>query len=545
MKSKNYFLLTLASMAFMACTNEDMIGTGHEVMDNETAWISLGIRKPISRALNNPNEHNGTAGETVINSVKILFFNGHTDGSVLTNVVDFSTASVPEVTTAPKAFKVSKSAKALLIIANPGTIPALSSLLVGTTTYDAVNNVVTPAAGVDDVIGGSSLNSFMMTNAKGGLEPSVSGTGAPQNLALYPTAADAESNTLTLFVDRVAAKVRVQASKTSDVATIGDVYWVLNVKNKKYFPVSKRTKTFFDNATPHDIYGLGSYRIDPNYNHTSLAWGGPNYGNEYSYYTDAVPPATWLAANVTIDGADPGDNAPAVEYCLENTQREDDNLHAYTTHVLLKTTFIPKAYQLPDLSTTTVQETDNDWIAIKGGFYTYATLLEWVSAELTNKYKDTNPDGYATELTGYLNNYIVAALGAAKKVELPSKTDFDTSGKTNTQQAADLKAAFAALEADIKAKGAFSDGTVSYYSGAESYYKVMIKHDDSDADNNKLGEFGVVRNSVYDIIVTKFNNPGYPTIPDPDPNTPDEAESFLSLEIKVNPWTWYRQVEEL
>ena len=62
MKSKNYFLLTLASMAFMACTNEDMIDTGHEVMDNETAWISLGIRKPISRALNNPNEHNGTAG---------------------------------------------------------------------------------------------------------------------------------------------------------------------------------------------------------------------------------------------------------------------------------------------------------------------------------------------------------------------------------------------------------------------------------------------------------------------------------------------------
>lgn len=95
----------------------------------------------------------------------------------------------------------------------------------------------------------------MMTNAKGGLEPSVSGTGAPQNLTLYPTAADAESNTLTLFVDRVAAKVRVQASKTSDVATIGDVYWVLNVKNKKYFPVSKRTKTFFDNATPHDIHG--------------------------------------------------------------------------------------------------------------------------------------------------------------------------------------------------------------------------------------------------------------------------------------------------
>lgn len=41
----------------------------------------------------------------------------------------------------------------------------------------------------------------------------------------------------------------------------------------------------------------------------------------------------------------------------------------------------------------------------------------------------------------------------------------------------------------------------------------MIKHDDTSAVTNELGEFGVVRNSVYDINVKKFNNPGYPAIP--------------------------------
>ena len=35
----------------------------------------------------------------------------------------------------------------------------------------------------------------------------------------------------------------------------------------------------------------------------------------------------------------------------------------------------------------------------------------------------------------------------------------------------------------------------------------MIKHDDTDKALNELGEFGVVRNSVYDINVNKFNNP--------------------------------------
>ena len=72
----------------------------------------------------------------------------------------------------------------------------------------------------------------------------------------------------------------------------------------------------------------------------------------------------------------------------------------------------------------------------------------------------------------------------------------------------------------------------------------MIKHDDTSAATNELGEFGVVRNSVYDINVKKFNNPGYPAIPDPDPDTPDESdESWLSIEITPNPWTWYTQEE--
>ena len=67
----------------------------------------------------------------------------------------------------------------------------------------------------------------------------------------------------------------------------------------------------------------------------------------------------------------------------------------------------------------------------------------------------------------------------------------------------------------------------------------MIKHDDSPTIMNKLGEFGVVRNSVYDITVNKINNPGYPIIPDPDPSAPDEEEDrYLSINglgtVKLN-----------
>ena len=75
----------------------------------------------------------------------------------------------------------------------------------------------------------------------------------------------------------------------------------------------------------------------------------------------------------------------------------------------------------------------------------------------------------------------------------------------------------------------------------------MIKQDnDEDNTNNKLGEFGVVRNSVYDITINSIKNPGYPTIPPPDTDKKDEEEeAFLSIEININPWPWYMQRVDL
>ena len=87
-------------------------------------------------------------------------------------------------------------------------------------------------------------------------------------------------------------------------------------------------------------------------------------------------------------------------------------------------------------------------------------------------------------------------------------------------------------------------GVLTYYKGGYSFYKAMIKHDDTSLATNELGEFGVVRNSVYDISVTKFNEPGYPTIP-PVTIDPDEDDDLrMSILINVNPWTWYVQEVE-
>ena len=73
----------------------------------------------------------------------------------------------------------------------------------------------------------------------------------------------------------------------------------------------------------------------------------------------------------------------------------------------------------------------------------------------------------------------------------------------------------------------------------------MIKHDDTTAAMNALGEFGVVRNSVYDVHIGSISNLGYPEIPGPDETKDEEDKAWLSVKIDINPWTWYTQTEHL
>lgn len=375
----------------------------------------------------------------------------------------------------------------------------------------------------------------MMTNAKGDLEPSLS-DGTTTTLTLYSSEIGATANPLAINLDRVTSKVRVYVTETSDSnVTISDAGWLLNVTNKKYFPVAKRTKTWneINNGgtitwTPFDTYKLGSYRVDPNYDNQSLT--------DYYYYS--ADPGTWNASG----------NA---EYCLENTQEKDYNVHAYTTHALIRVKYVPDSYRLPDGSSDTNQETNGDWMMISGGYYTATTLIQWIEGELKAKYlkaDGTTPNSAAeaglitTVLTTSLNSYLATTSVGAET--LPASVSSASEVATLVTNFTSKLASVSALSDANKAK---TVGSFTYYGSAYNYYKVMIKHDDVSGNTavNELGEFGVVRNSVYDVNITKFNNPGYPTIPTPDPNEPDEDnDKWVSVQININPWTWYSQTEE-
>ena len=540
-------MLALASLAFVACSNDDIvpiedIDYGVATDPKGDAWVAVGIITPSqSRGLNNPDYQNGTAVESELKKVRAIFFTDDADPKVTADILLTSAQAGVDAAGQPTgsagtAFKVPATSKRILIVANPSPTfqnDPVNSKWSTNTAYSVVNAALTNTAASI-----SSTDGFMMTNAKGELEPSITAAdvtaglgvlGDPKSLTLYKTDAGAKANPLTINIDRVVAKVRVTITQTSAKADISEAKWVLNTTNKSYYPLSKRTPTWLEQyagagggfRAPFDQYKKGSYRIDPNYD--------GNHAGAYNVYDEThdevANPIPWHTTGES-------------EYCLENTQNQAGNTHDNTTQILVKAKYMPKEYKKADGTTTTTQETNGDWMLIDGGFYTFTTLMDWIERELKYKYLNNHPDPtvITTPLTTAFNKYLEGISLTA--VSLPATAD--------AAAIALLKTAFEGKKADILLEDdrAKTVDVLTYYKGGYSFYKAMIKHDDTSLATNELGEFGVVRNSVYDISVTKFNDPGYPTIP-PVTIDPDEDDDLrMSILIDVNPWTWYVQEVE-
>lgn len=538
MKSK-FFVYALASMAFAACSDDNEVTDNGGAVVNPTgeAYVSLSINTPAgTRALNTPDQENATSDESTVKTLKVIFFDS-SNNVVASGVKDWTVGTDAEAGnpnqptgTPGKAFKVDAAAIKVLVVANP--IAAFNPS--DGQNYATVNAALTATAA--EV---STVTNFMMSNASGELAPHAA------NLTSHSTKEAAEAAPLEINIDRVVAKVRVYTAKrTSTFAAISDEGWVLNVTNKKFYPCSERVMTAVGTLTPFDQYGLGSYRKDPNYDTQSDPTVAA-YAENYDSYTSTSTP-TWInPCDATLAGKP--------QYCLENTQEATYNLHAYTTQVLFKAVVSPTNLTDVDGGTYDITPGD-DWIAINSQYYSYDKLVKYIEKELTNKYSSSDPSLYTNPLFDQLRGYVTDVLGASATVpEIDKSVTTALNGTTTPTLDDKVKEYIIALTADGMAVAAAANrakkvGNLSYYAGGVNYYKIMIEHDNDNggAQNNALGEFGVVRNSVYDVNIKAVKHPGYPIIPDPDPAVPDEDNNaWLSVQININPWTWYSQEVEL
>ena len=180
MKRMNkFFTLVFAALAFTAFTacNDDKTGKdGDEIAPAGEAWTTLRIINPntnLGRALNTPDQYPSTSPEeTEIKEVRAIFFNGYDATSVVTDVkkITLNASNISD------AFLVADNSKSILIVINPpSNFPDFTKGQPFATVNAAIKTI--PDIYTD--------KQFMMTNAKGGLEPSLPDGSPAAGLPLF------------------------------------------------------------------------------------------------------------------------------------------------------------------------------------------------------------------------------------------------------------------------------------------------------------------------------------------------------------------------
>ena len=514
MKTKSLLLAALATALMAGCSKENgETPTPPEDMTGK-AFLSLSLSSntpvPVRAATNE--EKPGSEDESKATVVTVLLFD---EMNKCLGTADYSGAVIGNGSTsaaASDAKPVPAATKKIIVVVNPYTTGWDFSAAAGK-TWAQINTLLTSA-----VIGNvATAQSFMMASA-GDLTKGAMTDVSPVKPADNSTAAinaaktSAKGSPVELKIDRLSAKVTLSLNG-GGVTVPTDAHfefqgWNLNVTNKSVRLYTDLVS--YENATAGAAKGV--YRKDANYTAAEQPTTAEGMKAAFNYLTNGGVDASGLSAVDKTAGSD--------LYCLENTMAADAQKLGYTTKAVVKAKYAPAGFNLGD-----------SYFFWNGQFFT---------------------------LDGIKAAYLTHADGTGLKVDLPeflhkagimaqSVFEGDQSGK-NTAVANLNASSFSATTGIV---GRYC--AVRYYHQSICYYDVLIRHDQNVTDKMALGRYGVVRNNWYGLQVNSVSNPGTPWIPDPtDPDDPtkpdtpdDENESYLSVKITVNPWTYWSQGVEL
>ena len=559
MKIKHLFgLAVIAAMTASCSSNEDLGTAGPGTGNNEAGvgYATFSINLPTTsgtRADANPEFKPGDANEYKVNDATLLIFKkGATnnegdytfvESAELGSMAPWQKPNPDEtgVTThakiTAKLDNVNKSDHnfALVLLNNGTGTNAKVKLPSKDEKFSTWNAKTTDKFATYE-------NGFYMANAPLFKDNNVTTLVPIESTKIYSTEEEAAKNSATdIYVERGLAKVTVTGTageKTvtgvtynGDKVTISN--WALDVTNKKAYPIHNVDGLTDDYAgiwsnstTPSTTNNATTQRfvdINPKTTVKRVYWGkDPNYDNKDADKTALNADFNYVAnANVKEDPA-------KALYCLENTFNLDNMKQGQTTRVVFKATYKPAS--LPDGETTFYKIGKNTAIWSKDNLETgiKAAVASVVSGAAGKTTVTLNAEG--NNITAAGTHYIKAANISVTDATITITTENITD--INTQLGLN----------ESKKVG------ISTYAGGESYYIARIKHfgdaltkweSGTYGENNLeyLGRYGVLRNNWYELKVNSVSGPGYPSVPDVKPNTPDdEDDKYINVSVKILDW---------
>ena len=585
MKIKHLFgLAVIAAMTASCSSNEDLGTAGSGTGTNEAGvgYATFTINLPSTngtRADGDPTFEDGDATEyDVFNATLLVFKKPTTEtlegGYTFVESVDLGsmqpwknpneTGVTTQAKITAKLSNVDKSGEyfALVLLNNGSGADAKVTLPTDgtTTTYSAWNKADNANyTNFTDTKKGFYMANAPLYNAKG---KNVTTLVAIDKNKIFPTEAQASSGDAAadIYVERGLAKVTLTtASKYEEVGGstyVGDKVkirnWALDVTNKKTFPIhnvdglttdypeiwnndapattapsnNPSNQRFVDNseAIAKRVY----WGIDPNYKNTDLCKedaDGTTVGTtarekEFNYVK--------VNTDVTKDPTKP-------LYCLENTFNLENMKQGQTTRVIFKASYTPKDFTTEDGKTFYK-------IGTSVALWSQKNLEAHIKAAVSKVFSVTTTDvtinlaADGNNITTAGNHVITAANFKVKGHDTVSKAE---------EKAVNDKV------------GLTEKAGISTYADGESYYIARIKHFGDvltpwnsgvyDTKNLEyLGRYGVLRNNWYELNVNSVSGPGYPSVPEVKPNTPDdEDDKYIKVSVKILKWAKRSQKVDL
>lgn len=559
MKIKHLFgLAVIAAMTASCSSNEDLGTAGPGTGTNETgvgyATFTINLPTTSGTRADDPAFEAGDANEYKVNDATLLIFK---KGEEATKEGDYTFVESAELGSMapwkdPSETGVTTHAKITaklehvdktdgyyaLVLLNNGTgtnakvaMPSEGDKFSAWNEAKVTNKFATPE------------NGFYMANAPLFKDNNVTTLVAIDKNKIYPTEEQAAKSAATdVYVERGLAKVTLGEGTTTEKPVTGDTYqgdkvtiskWVLDVTNKKAFPIHNvdglstvYDKIWSNTDTQAGSNGATTQRFVDNNADTKakrVYWGkDPNYDNTDADKTALNADFNNVAnANVKEDPAKP-------LYCLENTFNLANMKQGQTTRVVFKATYKPAS--LPEGETTFYKIGKNTAIWSKTDLETEikAAVASVVSGAA----------GKTTVTLNAPNNNITAA--GTHYITADNISVTDSTITITPENITAINTQLGLKEADKVGISTYADGKSYYIARIKHFGDALTKWESGPYGENNLeylGRYGVLRNNWYVLTVQSVSGPGYPSVPDVKPNTPDdEDDNYINVSVKILSW---------
>ncbi len=533
-----FALCILGGISLTSCSQDDEpnIGPGTDPTEEDGAFFSFRMLSGLDIMLPTRAVEGGEDAENVVSEALWVLYDD-ADKVAYSEIIDAETngtlgtpftgtdvaSSTDRASFIMKAKQVKSQDYRLLVVLNP-TAEMKAATTVGKYLSAFDDAKTSSVAQVSSELPNCIMTNIVMTNANGLVD-------VKKDVHMYETAAEAEAGNKPLVqVDRILAKVTFQMKPKADMdypngGELVNAIWKLDITNKKTYWMRRKayhapgmsglpnnTNWIMEDGTVTDRSYY--YAEDPNFDHFSIfRTGGTNnlpLLSEFDFETSGfITDLSTTQALTTL---------PTRQYALENTMNAQEQWEDVTTRALIRGNYVPEAYK--DVAQTIPFAAGDSYYFFGGTAVSFDQIKTWyedmVDTDNANYPWPTAPSG--------LRDAVVSAINA-NFIDLNEAQGRTESGSHNK---------------------------LHFYKEGLSYYSTLIRHFDDTLSSNEglaqgvfnFGRYGVVRNNVYKMTLTKITGPGTPTIPEPE-GPDDKEKEYLSTEIEVLPWVIRTQNVEL